>query len=171
MPSTLTEVEIFSCMAENLRLAAEHADDLAVKPFKGPVYEKFRDEIALVEGCCNQAGTHREDARWLRWGPLMGAVHQQAGDWLRGYKDKETGERIRLAESDTNLVFLKLAEHLRAMHAQIEKLRDEATGRVGMILPKPVMPFMRDPSEKKHRVMLPAMSPGGILIPAGVGLH
>ena len=37
----LTEVEIFSCMAENLRLAAQHADDLAVKPFKGPIYELY----------------------------------------------------------------------------------------------------------------------------------
>ena len=161
----LTEVEIFSCMAENLRLAAEHCDDLAVKPFKGPIYENLREELSLIEGCCKQAAFWRSDDRWLDIGLDMAKAHKLAGGWLRGYKIN--GVRIKIAEGEKNLCFVELAKVLRKLLEKCEGYRTDRTGRVGMIVREPIRPFMRD--DRKHRVRLPfAMSPGGIIIPHGV---
>ena len=161
----LTEREIFDCMATNLKLAAEHADDLAVKPFKGPIYELYREELSLVEGCCRQASAWREDTRWLDIGLKMAEAHKLAGQWLRGYKIN--GVRVKVAEGEKHLCFVKMAELLRALLKKCEETRDQKTGHVGMIVPEPIRPFMRD--DRKHRVQLPfAMSPGGIIIPHGV---
>ena len=160
----LTEIEIFDCMATNLRLAAEHCDELAVKPLKGPIYEKLRDELALIEGCCKQASAWREDTRWLNIGLLMADCHKKAGGWLRGYKIY--GTRVKLEPGHLNLCFVKLAENLRALLTACDAIKNKKAPKLGMIVPEPVRPFMRD--DRPIRVMLPpSMSKGGILIPHG----
>jgi len=166
----LSEVEIFSCMAENLRLAAQHCADLAVKPLKGPIYNDFRKELRLVEGCCKQASQWREDTRWLPIGLMMAECHKRAGDWLRGVKDPVTGRRVKIAEGQRHPLFLKLAENLRAIHREVEKLRAARTGRIGMILPE----LQPAPTRTQGRQMQVILPPGmhqtrsGLIIPDGV---
>lgn len=167
MSSTLTEVEIFARMRESLALAAEHCDHLAVESLRGPIYEKLRDELALIEGCCQQASAHREDTRWLPISLLMAECHKKAGGWLRGYKID--GETVKLAMGELNLHFVELAKHLRSLLKVVEQYQTQRTGRVGMIVPVPVRPFLRE--DRKHRVRLPdvaGVTNGGILIPTGV---
>lgn len=129
----LTEREIFDCLTTNFKLAAEHAEDLARLPIKGPTYELFRRELRLIEGACRQASAWREDTRWLPIGRMMAEVHQKAGGWLRGYKHE--GIRIALAPSQQQPLFLMLAANLRALLVAAEQTRTARTGRIGMILP------------------------------------
>lgn len=159
--SDLTEVEIFDCMAENIRLAAQHCDELAVYSRKGQPYEDLRDELELIEGCCQQASQHREDTRWLPISLLMRECHDKAGEWLRGYKID--GETIALAPGEMNQNFVELAKHLRSLLGKVEELRTRKTGRVGMILPD--MPTVA------RNVSHVGYTPGGIIIPAGVRLQ
>lgn len=164
----LTEPEIFSCLAENFKLAAEHAEDLGKLPKKGPTYQKFRTELKLLEGACRQAAFWRQDSRWLKIGLYMEECHKRAGDWLRGYKTKE-GVRITHKEGTLHPLFMKLADNLRKGQAAAEQLRTKKTGRVGMILPAPLRAPHRDtrpigwtaPGERRTR--------GGLIVPAGIG--
>lgn len=166
MSSTLTEVEIFARMRESLALAAEHCDHLAVESLRGPIYEKLRDELALIEGCCQQASAHREDTRWLPISLLMAECHKKAGGWLRGYKIN--GVTVKFASGHINPLFRMLADNLRAMIKAIDQTKNQRTGRVGMILPDMLPGPHRE--TRQHRVQLPR-TPGGILLPAGVSLH
>lgn len=162
--SDLTEAEIFDCMRENLALAAEHCDNLAVESFHGEIYEKLRDELERIEGCCKQAAQWREDMRWWPIGQLMGECHKKAGGWLRGYKID--GETVRLAMGELNMNFVMLAKNLRAVIKLVDQTQHGKTGKAGAILPQPVKPFLRE--DRPHRVILPggtAMSSGGIIIP------
>lgn len=166
--SNLTEVEIFSRMRECLALAAEHCDQLATDSLRGPIYEKLRDELGFIEGCCQQASAHREDTRWLNIGHLMAKCHKMAGDWLRGYKSPE-GESVHHAPGELLKCFQLLANNLRAIVKLVDQTQHSRTGHVGMIVPEPVRPFLRE--DRKHRVKLPGgmtATPGGILIPRGV---
>jgi hypothetical protein len=159
--SNLTEIEIFDRMAENLRLAAQHCDELAVYSRKGQPYEDLRDELELIEGCCQQASAHREDTRWLPIGLLMRECHDKAGGWLRGYKID--GETVALAMGEMNQNFVELAKHLRSLLDKVEELRTRRTGVKGMILP-----YM--PPEQRN-VSHSGYSRGGIIIPEGVRLQ
>jgi hypothetical protein len=162
----LTEIEIFSKMTECLRLAAGYCDQLAIDPFKGFVYEKLREELALIEGCCKQASAWREDTRWLYIGLTMAKIHQQAGDWLRG--PKINGVRLKLNEREKNMNFVALGEYMRQLYKIADELKNKAPPKLGMIVPEPVKPFMRDVSEKKYQVKLPASlakTKGGLLVP------
>lgn len=131
--SLLTEHEILDCLVENFRLAAGHCDALAVLPARGPIYRLLRKELELVEGCCRQVAQYRGDARWLRIGLMMEEAHRRAGTWLR---DKSMPRTATL--NAAHPLFLRLAENLRAGQKRAEELRDKATGRVGLILPKPM---------------------------------
>ena len=117
----LTETEIFACLAENLTLAAEECERLAVLPAAGPTYNSLRHRLRLIEGACRQASAWREDTRWLPIGLMMHEAHERAGNWLRGFHPRK--------------LFLKLAENLRALAHIADDLRTKATGTVGMILP------------------------------------
>lgn len=134
----LTEIEIFDQLNTSFRLAIELCGDLARLPLKGPTYHCFRTQLRLIEGCCKQANTWREDTRWLIFIRLMGDTHQRAGDWLRGIK-QEDGSRVKIAEGQLHPAFVMLADNLCGLHNLAEKIRTERTNRVGMILP-PVMP-------------------------------
>lgn len=161
----LSEIEIFSCLTENLRLAAEDAESLARSPEKGAIYNQFRQRLLLIEGACRQASLWRQDTRWLPLGKLMAEAHQKAGGWLRGYKD-EHGQRVQFAEGVRNPLFLMLAENLRAAHKGAQHLKDNATGRRGMILPD-VLP---GPHRDTRPVSLSGLnvSKGGLIVPSSV---
>jgi hypothetical protein len=164
----LSEPEIFSCLTENCRMAAEHAEFLASSPRVGPTYRLLRDELELIEGACRQAAHWREDTRWLKIGLAMEHAHKNAGEWLRGIKNGP-GPRIPLAPGHKHPLFMKLAETLRALHKMTDDLRDKATGRVGMILPEVQKAPMRTQGRPMQVLMPPSVqvSRGGILLPPG----
>lgn len=157
----LTEVEIFDCLAVNFKLAAEHCEDLAKLPRKGPTYKKLRDELRLIEGAARQASAWRGDSRWLQIGLYMAEVHKRAGGWLRGYKDAQ-GRKITHREGTLHPLFMKLADNLRKGALAAEKLRTKKTGKVGVILP--------DLLAGPHRDTRPSgwnKTPSGLILPAG----
>ncbi|HQT65360.1 MAG TPA: hypothetical protein PLO16_12690 [Acidocella sp.] len=118
----LTEREIFDCLVTNFRLAAEHCEDLAKLPARGPTYNALRHELLLIEGACRQASVWREDTRWLSIGLMMHEAHERAGHWLRRHYPRP--------------LFLKLADNLRAALKLAEQYQHTATHRLGMILPE-----------------------------------
>jgi hypothetical protein len=132
----LTEREIFDCLVDNLKSAAQSCEYLARSPKKGPTYHKLRKELKLIEGAARQAGHWRRDARWLQIGLYMEECHKRAGDWIRGIQQPD-GSRRPISFGQMHPLFVKLAEVLRASHKGALDLRDKATGKVGAILPKP----------------------------------
>lgn len=154
----LTEPEIFDCLFENAKKAAEHCDKLAWAPLRGPVYVQFREELKLVEGACRQAAAWRGDTRWLRIGLMMAEAHRRSGNWLRAYTSKD-------GRAAANPLFMKLAENLRALEKQAEGLKTQATGRASMTQ-GPILPA---PIEGPHRDTRPVQvkTPGGLILPPG----
>jgi len=118
----LTEAEIFSCLVENFRLAADNCKKLANVPAAGPAYNDLRHQLLLIEGACRQAAVWRGDSRWFQIGLMMNEAHNRAGDWLRGHLSRK--------------LFTKLGENLLAGLKAAEELRDKATGKRGIILPE-----------------------------------
>ena len=165
----LTEQDIFVCLTENFKLAAQHCEELAKLPRKGPIYKALRDELRLIEGAARQAAFWRGgDARWLQIGHMMAEAHKRAGDWLRGY-NLPTGQRVSHREGTLHPYFMKLAENLRAGARAAERLRTSRTGKIGPILPTP--------GRGPHRDTKPVgwtpgdrVSRGGIILPAGASM-
>ncbi len=139
----LTEPEIFSCLVENWRLAAEDCDRLA-RGERGPVYRHLREELKLIEGALRQAAWWREDTRWLYIVSIPANAHKSAGKWLR--------------ERHAAWKFAKLAEILRYGLKATEDLKTKRTERLGLILPKPLPPPARDTRPVQVK------TPGGIII-------
>jgi hypothetical protein len=160
----LTEVEIFDCMYDNLQKAAQHAVDLAKLPAQGPTYQKFREEMLLIEGCCRQASAWREDSRWLGVGMVIAQALARTGNWLRGYRVEGTMGKVFYSRD----LYLMLADNLRGIAKVIEGLRHNATGQMGMILPE--MPNVSRTQSRPVQVLAPApaevRSPGGIILAA-----
>jgi hypothetical protein len=119
----LTEREIIDCLRANFRKAAEDCEKLARLPAQGPTYKRFREELKLIEGAARQLGYWRGDARWFQIGLQMEEAHQRAGRWIR--------------EKWPRPLFIRLAENLRAGERAAHDLATKATGRTGLILPKP----------------------------------
>lgn len=156
----LTECEIFDCMTIHFRIAIEACEKLAARPTGNATYDRFRKALRMIEGTCKQANCWREDTRWLPIGKMMADCHQKAGEWLRGIK-QEDGSRVAIAKGQLHPAFLMLAENLKALQKLTVQIRDQATHRVGMILPD-VLPG-------PHRDTRPAgwnRTPNGIIVPA-----
>lgn len=152
--SVLAENEIMACLSENFALAAEHCDLIAVSLRRGPIYRRLMEELKICETCCRQVGHNRGDARWLQIGLKMEEAHQRAGSWLRKYVNR--GHDRKLAHD----LFKKLAENLRMGHAEAEKMRHAATFRLGVILPRPLAPPLRDTRPVQ------VIRPSGLIVPA-----
>jgi hypothetical protein len=154
-------------MADSLGKAIHHCEDLAVHPLKGPIYHQYRTELKLVEGCCRQASAWREDTRWLPIGLMMSKCHNMAGEWLRGVQDPVTKRRTPIPEGQKHPLFVKLAENLRALLVQVEKLRTGATGKMGMILPVTAPAPFRDTRQHRVAALPPGMTqrPSGLIVP------
>lgn len=156
----LSETEIFDCLATNFRLAAEHAEDLAKLPAKGPTYIKFRHELKMIEGAARQAAHWRQDARFLSIGIACAKAHATAGEWLRGIRMPD-GSRRKLARGEVHPSFMTLAAFLRKCHFKADGVKGRRTGRsAGPYLP-PVLPG-------PHRDTRPAgwnTTPSGLIVP------
>ena len=137
----LSETEIFSLMAERLKLAAECADKLAVSPKQGPTFHALRGYLKEIEGCCRQAAYWREDSRWLPVGLEMEKAHQLARRWI--------------AEHYSRKLFTMLATKLRELEKIAADLRDKAPPKLGLILPD----MIPDPTPRPAQVMTPRQSP------------
>jgi hypothetical protein len=162
----LTEVEIFGCLGDNLRRAAEDCRLLAWHPSRGRIYDRFRASLKLVEGACRQAYYWRDyDARWLYLGKTMHEAHERAGNWIRGpIITGPEGESVYTGGSkDARKVahpkFQKLAEELEHIHKLTERVRVMATFHSGPILPAP------EPGPHRDTRPVQVMTPGGILLP------
>ena len=164
----LTETEIFDCLVTNFRLAAEDCDALAVVPFKGETYDRFRRRLGLIEGACRQTSTWREDTRWLPIGMMMAETHKRAGDWLRGVKLPD-GSRIKFGNGQLHPCFVKLAENLRGLQAVAEKLRHGRTNRLGMILPEVGRAPHRDTRPVGWSAPEFVANKSGLILPSTVG--
>lgn len=160
----LTEREIFDCLASNLAEAVTHCEALARIPKKGPTYNRLRNNLKLIEGCCRQAAYWRSgDARWLKLGLLMSEAHKRAGTWLRSYvAPASINEALHPS-------FCWLADRLRELQRVAETLRTHATGRAeGPILPRPLPGPHRDTKPVGYRVNPgERLTRGGVIIPAG----
>lgn len=156
----LTEVEIFDRMMSSLKIAAECCDVLAKSSRKGPTYNRLREHLALIEGCCRQASAWREDTRWLGIGMMMAEAHKRAGGWLRGYKDPITGLRVKTEVGQMNQLFVMLAANLRGLYDQVQLLKTKKTGTMGAILPETPRAERRSGAPVGWRA-----SKGGILLP------
>lgn len=164
----LTETEIFDCLKTNFRLAAEHCENLAKLPRKGPSYVRLRESLKLVEGACRQAAMWRDDTRWLRIGLMMAEAHDRAGTWLRGIK-RPNGQRVKLAEGHMHPLFMKLAEHLRTLAVKAEDFRTRSTGRTGILLPQVLAGPHRDTRPVHISVPAVLQRPSGLFIPSAAG--
>jgi hypothetical protein len=153
MAGHVTEREILSLMKATFKRAAEHCDKLAVLPARGPTYRRLREDLQICENCCRQVAWYREDARWLRIGLMMEEAHKRAGGWLRDRTMPRT-ENSNLAHP----LFVRLAENLRFGAARAEQMENAATGRVGMILPKP----LRGAARTQGRMV---QVPSGLIVP------
>ena len=161
----LTEAEIFTCLSENFRLAAEDCDNLAVSPRKGPTYASLRDRLELIEGACRQAAAWRQDTRWLSIGMYMAKAHELSLEWLRGISAGPGRPRVKIAAGQMHPLFVKLAENLRAAEKKAMDFKNKATGKIGMILPDAQRAPLRDTTPVGWR------RPSGLIIPSGVSLH
>lgn len=139
----LTEVEIIDKLIDSLRIAAQSADDIAVRPAKGRTYRELRDALAEAESACRQMGHWRGQSIWFQLGATMHEAHKRAGDWLRGipyYIDGEDGSRVKrhkpITLGEKHPLFIKLAENLRFARSQAKALKDRSTGVMGAVLPE-----------------------------------
>lgn len=164
----LTESEIFERMVESLRIAAESAEMLATDDVKGRNYETLREHLKLIEGCCIQAATWRDDARWLPMGRLVAECHQRAGNWLRPQVHVSRIGKVKLAPKHRNELFVMLASNLREFMRGVLSLKDDKTGQVGMVLPK------APPAERRIGAPVQVLLPerirrqGGLILPKTV---
>lgn len=147
------EIEMFARLVESFRLSAELCDRMAVSLHRGRLYKDLIENLRLCENCCRQVAKERGDARWLVTGFKMEEAHQRAGTWLRKYVRE--GQDRKMAHD----LFKKLAEQLRFIMAEGEKMRYAATERLGPVLPKVQTPPLRD--TRPVAVMLPS----GLIVP------
>ena len=141
-----TETEIFDRLSRSLNAAADACEKLAAHPAAGVQYRRLRNHLGLIEGAARQAAHWREDARWLKVGMDAAHAHARAGDWLRSRAPRSC--------------FTKLAASLRQLHGATERLRTMPTGRVGAILPAPLLPARRTSQSVGW-----TPTPSGLLIP------
>ena len=151
--SDLTEAEIFSCLDANLTLAIDQCRILAITPERGIAYVAFREAMDLLDGCCQQASTWREDTRWLMLGQAFHSLRLCAHRLLMGEQVQNSIERILLAAPHALWAFNKMADNLEGLKIIVGQIRHARVGRAGMILPDMPVPH-RD--TKPSRVILPA---------------
>lgn len=148
------------CLADNFRKAANLCERLAREPRRGPIYTELRECLGLLEGACRQAAAWRGDARWLQIGLMMAEAHKRAGNWLRGYRNNE-GYKVTLAQGHLHPLFVKLADNLRAAEAKAQEVKTKKTGKLGLILPRPLPAPHRD-TRPVH------ISRSGLILPRSV---
>jgi hypothetical protein len=130
---SLTEPEVLDRLRTSLAEAIQASKDLAVRSRYGLPYQRLRDHLALIEGCCRQMAAFRGDGTWLPFGIYMAECHKRAGGWLRGYTS--AGIHITYTPGQINQVFVTLAAQLTAIKDAVETKSDAKTGQLGPVLP------------------------------------
>lgn len=155
-------------MTESLRIAAECAEALATNDVEGRDYYSLREHLKLIEGCCIQAATFREDTRWLPLGRTVIEAWQRAGNWLRPQQHALLNHKVKLAPKHRNEMFVMLAANLREFHKGMLSLKDSKTGKSGMILPTASAAERRIGAPVQ--VLMPARirQQGGLILPKTV---
>jgi len=136
---SLTEADVISRLKSSMREAIQASNDLAVKSRLGAPYQRLRDHLALIEGCCRQLAAFRDDATWLPFGIFAAECHKRAGSWLRGKTIGGDAGQVHIFKTDheKNQLFVKLAEMLTHILEAVDIKTNAATHTVGAILPKP----------------------------------
>jgi hypothetical protein len=142
----ITERELLTQLRDELRRAILDCEALASLPARGPTYHRLHVSLRQIEELCRRVGYNRQDSRWFGLGLMMEQVHKRAGEWLRGHYPRP--------------LFLKLADNMRKMERALDDVQTKATGRVGMILPKP------QPLPHREARPVQVVTPGGIIVPA-----
>jgi hypothetical protein len=135
-----TEQETLDEIRTRLGSAVSHAAALAILPAKGPSYVKLRGELKLIEQSARMIAYNRQDARWLQIGIRMSEVHRLTGHLIRRHFP--------------NPYFREIENWLRQLFECANNLQHNATGRVGMILPKP-KPGPTRTQDRQIQVLLP----------------
>lgn len=157
--SDLTETEVVDRLKTSLREAMEASKALAVESRRGAHYNKLREHLSLIEGCCRQlAIIYRSDDRYLKLGLYMAECHRSAGGWLRGYRVH--GVKVVVAPGQLNEMFMRLYVNLEALLVGVSKMLEAKTGVRGPIVYQP----------EQHRRIGRSVngydaSAGGVLIP------
>lgn len=154
--SDLTEREVLDRLETAIGDAVDACQTLAVHSIAGDPYNKLRQNLALIEGCCRQLAAFRLDTRWLPYGRMAAECHARAGGWLRGFKHAETGERIAVAAGQKNRLFIMLGVNLLDMRVAVLKLFNDKTN----VLSKPILPIIGE----TRRIGRPAFDPKPKLI-------
>lgn len=132
---SLKEPEIIDRLKVAMAEAIQASQDLAVRSRHGYPYQRLRDNLAVIEGCCRQMAAFRGDATWLPFGLYMAECHKRAGGWLRGYT--KNGVHIIYAPGQMNEAFVGLAGALTAIRQALDVKFSAKTNQVGPVLPKP----------------------------------
>lgn len=154
--SRLTEKDIFSTLHEVLGEAAQCARNLASEKREGPTYVRFRECLALAEGCCRQAAMWRGDSRWLPIGVKLHELHDRAGSMLRGWKPKGSEVQVQFPLHEKNQLFIMVADILEAFRkGVVVELQTRKTGVSGVILPYQPAPERRAGTISMSGLILP----------------
>lgn len=148
----LTETEVFDQMLTSLRGAIDDCEIIARQPVSGVYFDRMRSRLKLVEGCCRQAAAFREDTRWLPVGVMMEQAHQRARFWL--HRPSVQSKKL----------FTILADKLRLLEKATTQIRDQKTGRRGIILPD----MQKAPGRVPGMVQVPrgfVRTSGGVIAP------
>lgn len=164
--SDLTEREVLDRLETAIGDAVDACKSLAVHSVAGSPYDKLRENLALIEGCCRQLAAFRLDTRWLPYGRMAADCHARAGGWLRGFKHPETGARIATAAGQKNRLFLMLGMNLLDMRVAAIKLFNDRTGMGDKpILPGHMTPIAETRREGRPAFTVPTKKPALILPP------
>lgn len=124
--TALTETEILDRHTQSLHEArqacqflARQADPELLAP-RGRHYQALKEALALLEGTCRQMAAFRDDARWLRLGMVYAKAMRLAQVKFVGQRWAAFGTMMGVFDNG-----------LRNM----TDLKDQRTGRRGMILP------------------------------------
>lgn len=163
--SDLTESEVIDRMKQSLAEAIDACKELAVRKLRQQTpYDRLREHLKLIEGCCRQLAAFRGDGRWLPVGIMMEQCHQRAGGWLRGYK--ENGQHVVIAFGEINKMFTMLGGNLMAIQYAANNLVTAKTGTVGPILPK-----APDEGRRMGRPALATSRKTNLILPARMTSH
>ena len=126
---------------------------MAKSPVRGKNYRRLIVITKLIEGACRQAGHFRENHEWFLLGRDVHNLQIKYGNWIR---EKHRGEEAKK-------LFTLAATTMKRLQRLAQMKKDAKHGRVGMILP------VAGPGPMRQRaVQVPRMTPGGIILPAGV---
>ncbi len=152
---TLSSADIFGLMTERLREAEGICTEMSktARPAANRRYLRLIEVCKEIEGCCRQACHFRENHEWAQLAEDVHTLQIKMGGWIRAKHRGEAQKRL----------FAAAATAMSRIRWSAMRKRDARHGRVGMILPEIGVDRMR-----QRAVQVPRVTPGGIIIPAGV---